>query len=141
MARTDHENPRLVAAYRRDAAVSVRAAVAVVAARLTAAAAPEVSGGDLRGEALGCPDCASGEPHVCPFLMADLMPEPRRSAVLTHMRDALDVDAPECSCDMTEGGQRRCPAHGEDAYLAASLADQVDAVPERLLREQGGERP
>lgn len=37
------------------------------------------------GAALGCPDCAAGEPHVCPFLLADDMPEPRRTAVLEHM--------------------------------------------------------
>lgn len=33
-------------------------------------------------------------------------------------------------------GWERC-----DVDSTASLADQVDAVPERLLREQGGERP
>jgi hypothetical protein len=35
---------------------------------------------------LGCPDEA-GEPHVCPFIYADAMPEPRRSAILTHVRE------------------------------------------------------
>lgn len=37
------------------------------------------------GEALGCPDCATGEPHVCPFLLADRMPEPRRTRILRHL--------------------------------------------------------
>lgn len=45
--------------------------------------------GYRRGEELGCPDCASGEPHVCPFLMADAMPEPRRTWALGHMREQL----------------------------------------------------
>lgn len=43
-----------------------------------------------RGEALGCPDCAAGETHVCPFLLADEFPEPRRSWALDHMRAELD---------------------------------------------------
>lgn len=38
---------------------------------------------------MGCPDCAAGEPHVCPFLMADAMPEPRRARVLAHLAAVL----------------------------------------------------
>lgn len=34
----------------------------------------------------GCPDCAAGEPHVCPFRYADGLSEPRRSAILAHLR-------------------------------------------------------
>lgn len=44
------------------------------------------------GAALGCPDCDAGEPHVCPFLHADRLPEPRRTAVLDHIRAALADD-------------------------------------------------
>lgn len=43
------------------------------------------------GEQLGCLDCTAGEPHACPFAMADRMPEPRRSRVLDHMRAALSA--------------------------------------------------
>lgn len=42
-----------------------------------------------RGELLGCPDCAAGEPHVCPFLHADRLPEPRRTRILAHLRREL----------------------------------------------------
>lgn len=45
-----------------------------------------------RGEALGCPDCAAGEVHVCPFLLADRWPEPRRSEALEHMRSGGEVE-------------------------------------------------
>lgn len=42
-----------------------------------------------QGAGLGCPDCVAGEPHVCPFIMADGMEEPRRTTVLDHMRNEL----------------------------------------------------
>ena len=42
-----------------------------------------------RGEELGCPDCAVGEPHVCPYLIADRMPEPQRTSVINHMNKEL----------------------------------------------------
>jgi hypothetical protein len=32
-------------------------------------------------------------------------------------RRDLSIGSAECSCAMTEGSQRRCPAHGEDAYV------------------------
>jgi hypothetical protein len=37
------------------------------------------------GERLGCPDCASGEPHCCAVAYAVGLPEPRRERVLTHV--------------------------------------------------------
>jgi hypothetical protein len=42
-----------------------------------------------RGEELGCPDCAAGESHVCPFLIADDMPEPQRSWVIQHILEEI----------------------------------------------------
>ncbi len=38
-----------------------------------------------RGAELGCAMCDMTEPHVCPFLYADKMPEPKRSRVLAHL--------------------------------------------------------
>lgn len=51
---------------------------------------PERRATFAQGAELGCPDCKAGEPHVCPFIMADAMDEPRRTAVLEHMRRELD---------------------------------------------------
>lgn len=45
----------------------------------------------VTGEELGCPDCAAGEPHVCPFLYADQLAEPRRTTILAHLREVLDL--------------------------------------------------
>jgi hypothetical protein len=41
------------------------------------------------GEELGCPTCAAGDPHVCPFLHAAQMDEPRRSRILGRIRAEL----------------------------------------------------
>ena len=42
-----------------------------------------------RGAELGCPDCLAEEPHCCPFLHADQLPEPQRSWALRHGRAML----------------------------------------------------
>lgn len=43
-----------------------------------------------QGEALGCADCAGGEPHVCPFRYAMEKPEPRRTAILRHLAAVME---------------------------------------------------
>lgn len=49
----------------------------------------EPAGTYEHGASLGCPDCATGEIHCCPFFWADELDEPQRSQVLRHMRGAL----------------------------------------------------
>lgn len=58
-------------------------------ARMLETVAPERVHTYDEGAALGCPDCATGIEHCCPFLWASELPEPQRTHWLRHARAHL----------------------------------------------------
>jgi hypothetical protein len=87
---------------------------------------------DRVGEHLGCPDCAAGEPHVCPYLYADRMPEPRRRTILAHLRAQLG-SPPDPGLGLPE--DFLLPAVGLSQADLAVAVDAVLKMPGELFRD------